>query len=348
MRTALAIAALFVMIGCGSVKSPATVDAPVTDPDAPATIPTPATSIAPTVGTPMYQGSQTHFKTQLGTTCTGRVAASMAGTGFCYLAADDNVKCAGVIGGVNFGMSLGSTGQTGASQIMVMFLDNGMCITRTDHTTLCMGTNTNAFGAGGTSTTFTRWTAHADIADIGSGTWDQICGITLAGQVFCGGTAPLTNPPANIGPPGQTSVWVDTFGMARLSDTAVLRPAEGRTECQVKANGLVCAGLGTVGPTNGTIVMGSQVGGGGMSNDACYLTSDGTVTCTFGPRFEVGKVLFLAESFYTDSLCAIYNDGAVWCIGSNSNGKLGTGNNATLTVETMVAPPGSAHVACDP
>ena len=59
-------------------------------------------------------------------------------------------------------------------------------------------------------------------------------------------------------------------------------------------------------------------------------------------------VLYLAGSFYSDSLCAIYKDGAVWCIGSNRNGKLGTGNNLDLSVETMVAPPGSAHVACDP
>jgi hypothetical protein len=313
--------------------------------------PVPVTAVAPTVAKPMYQGGQTTFKTQLGTTCTGRVAASMGGAGFCYLAANDDVKCAGMVGGTNYGMSFGAIGQTGAVQLMVMFLDNGMCITKTDHTVLCMGTNTNAFGASGTSPTFTRWTAHADVAAIGSGTWDQICGITLAGQVFCGSSAganPFGNPPVNVGAPGQTSLWVDTFGMAHLSDTAVLRPAESRTDCQVKANGLICAGS-TFGPTNGTIVMGTQVQGGGPGQDTvCWLTDGGTVDCTVGPRFAAGKVVYLAADSYTDSLCAIYNDGAVWCIGSNTNGKLGTGNNAALTTETMVAPPGSARVSCDP
>jgi hypothetical protein len=245
-------------------------------------------------------------------------------------------------------MSLASVGQTGAEQIMVMFLDNGMCITRVDHTVLCMGTNTNAFGTGGTSPMFTRFTAHADIAAIASGTWDQICGITMAGQVFCGGIGNpnFGNPPIDVGAAGQSSMWVDTFGSAHLSDTSVLRPGESRTECQVKSTGLNCAGS-QFGPTNGSIVNGTSVGGDPMNAPVCWLDDAGTVSCTTGPRFEPGKVVFLAADFYSDSLCAIYNDGSVWCIGSNADGKLGTGNNATLSVETMVAPPGSARVACD-
>ena len=339
-------------MACGSVTNHDVSDAPPADSssDAAPNSPVPITPVAPTVGTPMYQGGQTSFKTQLGTTCTGRVAASMGGAGFCYLAANDDVKCAGLVGGINYGMSFGAIGQTGATQLMVMFGDNGMCVAKTDHTVLCMGSNSNAFGAAGTSTTFTRWTAHADVAAIGSGTWDQICGITLAGQVFCGGgigNPNFGNPPINVGAPGQTSLWVDTAGMAHLSDTMVLRPAESRTDCVLKSTGLVCALGGTFGPTNGTIVMGTNVEMSG-SDATCWLTDDGTVSCSYGPRFAPGKVLYLAADFYSDSLCAIYNDGSVWCIGSNTNGKLGTGNNAALTTETMVAPPGSARVACDP
>jgi hypothetical protein len=345
-----AIAMVIFVCGCGSVQDTPP-DGPGGGGDGPApdTMPpsgVPVAPVAPTVERPMYQGTQREFRTQLGGTCQGRIAASMGSTGFCYLAADDNVKCAGVVGGVNYGLVHSNTGQTGAEQIMVFFLDNGICVTRTDRTVHCMGTNTNAFG-NMISPAFSRWTARNDIAAIASGTWDQICGITTGGQVYCGGLGSPNygNPPVAVGGPGQTSLWVNTSGSARLSDTAVLRPSESRTECQVRANGLICAGM-SYGPTNGTVVSGQQIFAG-MSDVTCWLDSAGTVGCTTGPRFAPGRVLFLATSAYSDSLCAIYNDGSIWCIGSNSNGKLGTGNTAALATETMVAPPGSARVRCD-
>lgn len=351
MRVSFAIAMVMTFgLGCGKVSDtrpdgsgggdgPPATDAP------PGAVP--VAPLPPAVGLAMYQGTQRDFRTQLGGTCRGRVAASMGGTGFCYLAADDNVKCAGVIAGVDFGLTASNTGQTGAEQIMVFFLNNGMCVTKTDHTVMCMGTNTNALG-NMTSTTFSRWTARDDLAAIASGTWDQICGITLAGQVYCGGLGNPNygNPPIAVGAVGQSSLWVNTSGAARLSETAVLRPGESRTECQVRATGLVCDGT-SYGPTNGTLVMGSQSSSGGGNGFTCWLDSAGTVGCTTGPRFEAGKVLFLAMSYYSDSMCAIYNDGSIWCIGSNANGKLGTGNTAALATETMVAPPGSARVGCD-
>ncbi|MEO7732867.1 MAG: hypothetical protein ABIY55_18020, partial [Kofleriaceae bacterium] len=288
--------------GCGSVQAtPPTdgaVDAAVVMIDAagldgPTATPVPVTPVAPTVEHPMYQGSQTLFKTQLGTTCTGRVAASMSRAGFCYLAASDDVKCAGSIGDVSYGMNLGPTGQTNASQLMIMFSDNGICLTKTDHTVVCMGDNPNAFGTTGSPASFTRWTAHADVAAIGSGTWDQICGITTGGQVFCGGMG-YAVPPINVGTPLQSSFWVSPAGLAQLSDTVVLRPSESRTECQVKAAGLTC-GANSYGPTNGSVVMGTIVASGG-GEAACWLTSAGSVDCSYGARFAAGKVVFLAAS----------------------------------------------------
>jgi hypothetical protein len=300
--------------------------------------------VAPTPGHAMYQGAHTRFRTPAGAICTGRVSASMSWGGFCYLAASDEVMCAGLIGGTDHGMSFTATGQTAATQIMVTFSSDGVCVAKTDHSVWCMGSNTNAFGESGTSPTFTRWTEHCDVAAIATGTWDQLCGITLGGQVFCGGLS-YSNPPVDVGPPGQTSVWVEPSGTAQLSDSTVLRAAESYTSCQVRAHGLQCDGE-MFGPTDGTVVMGARAGGRRLY-ETCWLTERASVTCTYGPRFAAGKVLYLALDYNTDSLCAIYNDGSVWCIGSNPHGKLGTGSDAALEVETMVAPPGSARVGCD-
>src|SRR5687768_12643208 len=116
MRWSLAV--LVLCVGCGGDKDDG-------DPD------TPIAPVAPTAGNVMYQGGQWQFRTRLGDTCTGRVAASMGGSGFCFLGADDDVKCAGTIGDVVVGVEFASIGQTSASQIMVMWLDNGMCVART-------------------------------------------------------------------------------------------------------------------------------------------------------------------------------------------------------------------------
>jgi hypothetical protein len=354
MTKGIAMLCAALVLGCGSVSEQPDAgggdDQPDASGDAPPAAAVPVAPVAPAVGNAMYQGTQRQFHTDTGATCTGRVAASMGQRGFCYLAADDTVQCAGSIAGTSYGMSFSSTGQTGVEQIMVMFLDNGMCVTRTDHTVWCMGTNTNAFGT--SWPTFTRWTARDDLAAIATGTWDQICGITLTGQVYCGGLGPSPgygNPPIAVGAPGQSSLWVNTSGAAQLSDTAVLRPGESRTECQVRANGLTCVGGGMFGPTDGTVVAGTPVQGSDPFNPTtCWLVDSGTVSCTNGPRFASGQVLLLAANYYSDSLCAIYRDGSVWCIGSNEDGKLGTGNTASLAVETQVAPPGSARVRCDP
>ena len=62
--------------------------------------------------------------------------------------------------------------------------------------------------------------------------------------------------------------------------------------------------------------------------------------------FDPGHVLSIATSPYTDSICAVYEDGSLHCLGSNTNGELGTGNFMPVTTPTMVAPPGSVRVGC--
>lgn len=90
---------------------------------------TPVAAVAPAMaGVAMYQGTQRLFKTEGGGTCEGRAAASMGAGGFCYLASDDSVKCAGMVGNTNYGMTFQAIGQTGAAQLLLMFADNGMCL----------------------------------------------------------------------------------------------------------------------------------------------------------------------------------------------------------------------------
>lgn len=307
---------------------------------------TPRSAVAPSAGKPMYQGTQRTFKTTSGGTCRGRVAASMGSTAFCYLSADDNVKCAGLLAGTDYGLTFKPLSIGGVEQILVMFRNDGLCVTKADHTALCLGTNLTALGTAATS--FTRWTARTDLVALATGSWDQLCGITMTGQVYCGGgLAPndYGNPPVAVGAAGQSGLWVDPAGAAKLSDPAVLRPAEGRTDCQITAAGLRCGGA-VYGPSNGTLVSGTVIDVAGAPS-ACWLTDNGNVTCIDGPRFAAGKVVYLAASTTTDSLCALYNDGAIWCIGSNANGKLGTNSTTALAVETMVQPPGSARVKCE-
>lgn len=130
------------------------------DPGGPARTP-----VAPDGRNAMYQGGQQRFLTAARRPCIGRVAASMARRGFCFLTAGDDVVCAGQIGGVDYGPEFTRTGQTQATQIMVMSADDGMCVARTDHTVQCMGSNTRALGASARSPAFQPWTAQRHPGD---------------------------------------------------------------------------------------------------------------------------------------------------------------------------------------
>ncbi|XYI01261.1 hypothetical protein ACMHYB_16505 [Sorangium sp. So ce1128] len=63
------------------------------------------------------------------------------------------------------------------------------------------------------------------------------------------------------------------------------------------------------------------------------------------PLFTQRPALAIAGNFYTDSLCAVYDDGSISCFGSNDHGQLGV-PDAQLTAEKIVQPPGSVDVSC--
>ena len=122
---------------------------------------------------------------------------------------------------------------------------------------------------------------------------------------------------------------------------------------QVTALGLSCP-LEFFG-TPGEVISGGQVGGNFFLPTTCWLESDGDVFCDEShpgaaevEQYFTGKIaLALAFHSSTDSLCVVVDDGSMWCIGSNQQGKLGTGSTQTLAAETQVLPPGTFNLFCD-
>jgi hypothetical protein len=187
---------------------------------------------------------------------------------------------------------------------------------------------------------------------LGTGTWDQICGITSTGEVYCAGFNIGVTPVAKG---THQNFYVDTFGTLNTDSTTVLRVPNSRAECQVKTTGYQCGNL-SYGQA-GKVVDGTVQGASPTNGTSCFLDTAGTVTCnpwspgpqptpTNMPAFTAMPVLAIAGNFYSDDLCAVYNDGSIACKGSNKHGELGTGNTQAVNSETIVAPAGTIDVTC--
>jgi hypothetical protein len=295
----------------------------------------------------------------------------MGDQAFCYASADDGVRCAGAIGGVDYGRRFAPVaGQIGARQILVSPTGNNdhgneVCILKTDGTAACMGANFHGeIGTGDSlpTTVYVTWGGRSDLVAFGTGTYDSYCALTTGGLVTCAGVIENKVRPEDSGV--HSSFWIDTAGHVVFDDPVVLRPGETRTECLVFGAGLRC-GPRTFGTADTVVEGGALLDAGGLSYctvnigcTSCWLGANGNVTCArcaggatgaceTQQRFTAGPVLHLATNFYTDSACAILADGSIWCFGSNERGKLGTGDTAPLTEDTQVAPPGSALVRCE-
>jgi hypothetical protein len=181
------------------------------------------------------------------------------------------------------------------------------------------------------------------------------------------------------------SLWQDIAGQVHANEAAVLRVGNGRTGCVILPQGLVCdagpvvnammmAGaeqytLGWFTGTRvthtdeaGTLVDGNQAG----MESVCWLNASGEVYCRkVDPAsppspgrvppmiryFAGGTVIALAANPYSPAmdgttLCAVYNDFSLWCVGENREGKLGTGAFDSLAVETQVLGPDSVGANC--
>jgi hypothetical protein len=303
----------------------------------------------------MWQNVQTEFIYDSGQTCTGMVTVAMGDQATCYVGSDDELRCAGRVFSTTWGTSFTGTGQMGVEQVFIRPTfnsadGNGMCLL-TGGVIRCMGRNNNfgVYGTGGQAdvAVLTQWGNVGGFVRMGTGTWDQLCAINGSGDVFCAGFdyGPIPAPHAG----GATTFWIDPSGVLRVDEPVVWRAASGRTECTIRPPGLDCMGM-AFGPP-GEVVDGGALEGaaGGPVGPRCWLTSGGDVQCSGAAQityFERGRVLALATNSYTDSMCAVYDDGSLWCLGSNDQGKLGTGDMATLLVETEVQTSGSVRVGC--
>jgi hypothetical protein len=294
------------------------------------------------------------------------------------VAADGVLKCAGAVHTMNFGTTFASVpDRLGVDQILMSptvntETGNGMCVHQDDGTVWCMGNfnDWGQFGAGftGPSPSFVQWGDVSNVVAIGTGTWDQICALDTSSNVSCTGLSFGTTPTIQGGS-STSRFWVTTFGIPVIDDPGVFRAAEGRTECTVGTAGLVCdAGATTLGDA-GEVVMGGPVSelpdlvpgtprgfcGGALSVPACWLDTSGRVRCArctaadqveIRPYFSDGRVLSLGLNYYDSNLCAVYDDGSLWCLGANRSGMLGTGDMAPRTTPVRVQPPGSVRIGC--
>ncbi|NUO51471.1 MAG: hypothetical protein HOV80_21665 [Polyangiaceae bacterium] len=314
-----------------------------------------AVAAVPTAQAFGWQGLQEHF-TQDGVPCVGEVTVAIGDRLLCYAGADDKLYCAGGVYGESYGTSFVDAGLEGPLQILIspttnVETGNTMCVVLRDGTMQCRGYG-NYNGQLGTGDTqpqpqFLPWHGRTDIVRAATSTTDQYCVLTTSGQVHCGGL--LFGGPSTTLMGSAASVAIDTSGAAQLDPPDVFRASAGYAACQVRSAGLVCNS--TTKGLPGQVVDGGLIGP--TMEQGCLLDSSGSVTCfdlestLQGPYFAEGQVIALAVNGYSPSICAVYADGSLWCMGPNMNGELGTGDTSPLLVETEVAPPGSVRVGCN-
>ena len=317
------------------------------------------------VGGYAWQTLQDRLQLDDGQVCDARITVAVGDQIACYVGADDEMRCAGRVFSTDYGPTFTPTGQTGVEQILIRPTfnsqdGNGICILH-DGAISCLGRN-NGTGLYGTGLTddLPDWTAwgsgtECQYSRIATGTNDQICAWRGDGQVVCSGYNFGLSPVAVR--PATTGFWITTFGDLNVDD-GIWRAQQGRTECQIGMPGLSCFGPGISVP-------GAWSDGGIVDDINAFefpwwvaLDSSGTVTLAApnpGPIFEAGRVLAIGYHYYPEigppdgvlpGVCAVYDDGSLWCIGANQTGRFGTGAYANLDVATQVQPPGSVRIDC--
>ena len=320
---------------------------------------------APTASLFAWQSLQERFHRSDSTTCTGQVTVAVGDRAVCFVGVDDEVHCAGSIYTHDFGSHFTPIGQTGVDQIWLGMTvnsptGNAICVHKRAGSVWCMGDGNSLgqFGNGTTSpsATFVQFGSATNLTRMG-GDWNTRCAIDTAGKIFCSGYLASSSTPVQQPGTGHHSFAIaNGGGSLAVDDPGVLRGAN-NSPCQVHADGLECLApmVPMLSGTPGQVVDGgvTQTIGGPALGDpfACWLDPTGVARCTrSGTTTAVftgaAPLLGLATNFYTDARCAVANDGALWCLGSNTHGELGTGNASPVTQDTMVAAPGSVKIDC--
>jgi len=309
----------------------------------------------PDPGTFMWPSLQEHFHRD-GMPCTGQVTLAVGDQVVCYVGSDDDVHCAGAVYTHAWGPMFTPIGQTGVDQIVISptvgtATGNSMCVHERAGTVWCMGDgNSNGtFGDGTTSpsATFVQFGSSSSLAKMGSN-MDVRCVLDTGGTIDCAGYGLLSTPSPQTGP-GHHSFWTRIDGQLIVDDPMVFRQANG-SRCVIQPVGATCGEL--VQTANGVGPPGAVVDAFvSHGTRACWLEANGTGHCTdFDTTWQVfasaPPLVALAGNYYTDSRCAVGNDGSLWCIGTNMHGELGTGTTSPVLVETRVAPPGSVKLTC--
>ena len=139
---------------------------------------------------------------------------------------------------------------------------------------------------------------------------------------FSGGTLTLTCGTVNLGPAGHVAIGGSIGGLPDEPYPPQDYPGPNCSEFRVPA--------------------------------ACWLTDTGTVSCArcrstgiaTKNYFRGRKVVDIAFNYYGNNLCAVTEDGSLWCLGTNRNGMLGTGDANPRTIETQVQPAGTVRTTC--
>jgi hypothetical protein len=334
-----------------------------------------ALPVAPDATHFMWQGAQTAFLDAGGQPCTGHVAIAVSNEATCYRAAHGALRCAGRIGPHVYGPTFTEVG--GVEDVEQIILTettnelghNWVCVTSSGQA-LCMGNN-NDWGQLGTGDTSPQasFVPFGDLDDVTAiaASYSQVCVVTRAGEASCAGYS-FGASPASVGS-GVESLWIDPTGEVQINDPTVFRVAN-----EFNASWITSGGAYFDAPP-----MPTQLGTPGdvvdlaMSATAsllfpgisryCWLNGEGEVWCqgtdttSLPPMpdtpltppaqiFTARKVLAFAGDFYGPSICAIYDDGSIACMGDNREGQLGVAGSSSLDAETIVAPPGSADVKC--
>lgn len=335
--------------------------------------------VAPSAERFAWQGVQNElYRASDGRNCRdAEVVIGIGSEALCFVDADDELRCAGRVYDREFGSTFELVGQTGVDQIFISMVSgtvggNSLCVHRRDGTAWCLGAfnNFGQYNDGTTNPTsdWVRWGSRDELVSLATGTFDQFCGRYADGSVECVGNQFGVEPVA-VGTSALERMWIDTYGDVHLDDLEVFRVSNGRTDCQVMAHGLACAGLHDFGDA-GKVVDGNWAGMTWVQDfeidTVCWLDDVGRVFCGYREEhpdlgvlepvrvFLRGPVVALALDGYgfggwgvSSARCAVRHDGSLWCVGDNTAGKLGTGDEEPLLEETEVQPPGTVRIRCD-